>query len=243
MEDFFFYMLTGFIAQLIDGTFGMAYGAVSSSLLLSFGLPPAITSSTVHTSECFTTGASALSHHAFGNVNRLLFWKLLFPAVIGAVFGALVLSSIDGNTFRPWIASYLMVLGVSIIVKALFLKKTKPVTTYLPLLGFCGATLDAIGGGGWGAIVVSNLVARGENVRFTIGSVIAVEFFVTLAATITFFLTIGIHHLDVVLGLASGGVLSAPLGAYLSKHLPTTPFMILVGCLIIAISLRTLTLN
>lgn len=239
-DDFFIYMVIGFIAQGIDGTFGMAYGVISSSLLLSFGLSPVITSATVHASECFTIGASALAHHAFGNVSRFLFWKLLLPGIIGAIFGAALLSSVDANHFRPWVASYLMVLGIFIFFKACRQPKSKAVTTHIPLLGFVGATLDAIGGGGWGSIVVSNLVARGHDVRFTIGSVNAVEFFVTLAASITFFITLGLSHLNVIAGLACGGMLSAPFGAYLSRHLPKRPFMGLVGLLIIALSARNL---
>lgn len=239
-DEFFIYMIIGFIAQGIDGAFGMAYGVICSSLLLSFGLPPTITSATVHASECFTIGASALAHHAFGNVSRFLFWKLLLPGILGAIFGAALLSSVNGDQFRPWIASYLMILGMVILIKAFRKTERRAVTTYIPLLGFVGATLDAIGGGGWGSIVVSNLVARGSHVRFTIGSVNAVEFFVTLAASITFFLTLGISHIPIIAGLACGGVLSAPFGAYLSKHLPLRPFMAIVGLLIISLSARTL---
>lgn len=239
-NDFLDYVLIGFVAQLIDGAFGMAYGVISSSLLLSFGIPPAVTSATVHTSECFTTGASALSHHAFGNIDHFLFWKLLLPGIIGAIFGATILSSIDGQQFRPWIAGYLMILGILIVFKAFHPSQSKTVTTHIPLLGFVGATLDALGGGGWGSIVVSNLVSRGHDPRFTIGSVNTVEFFVTLAASITFFFTLGTIHLDIILGLAAGGMLSAPLGAYLSKRLPTRPFMAFVGLLIILVSLKNL---
>lgn len=238
--DFLYYVMIGFLAQLIDGAFGMAYGIISSSLLLSFGIPPVSTSAIVHTSECFTTGASALAHRAFGNIDRFLFWQLLLPGILGAIFGASVLSSIDGYHIRPYVATYLMLLGILIVFKACRRTPPKAITTHIPLLGFVGATLDALGGGGWGSIVVSNLVARGHDPRFTVGSVNTVQFFVASAAAITFFSRLGIVHVEIILGLALGGMLSAPFGAYLSKHLPRRPFMALVGLLIILVSLRNL---
>ena len=117
-SHFLWFVLAGFVAQLIDGALGMAYGVSASSLLLSFGLPPAVVSSTVHAAECFSTGASAVSHKAFGNVNSALFRRLLIPGVVGAVVGAYFLASFPGETLRPFIAVYLLVMGGVIIVKA-----------------------------------------------------------------------------------------------------------------------------
>jgi uncharacterized membrane protein YfcA len=239
-EHFGLYVLAGFVAQMIDGALGMAYGVSASSLLLSFGVPPAAVSATVHAAECFTTGASGLSHHAFGNVDKFLFKRLLIPAVIGAVIGAYVLSSINGEVLKPYISGYLIIMGLVIIAKAFITIPPRNVTTHLTPLGFIGALLDTLGGGGWGPIVASNLIARGNDVRITVGSVNAVEFFVTLAASITFFLTIGLTHWGIILGLAVGGVLAAPLGAWAAKRLPHKPFMVIVGLLIIGISARTL---
>jgi hypothetical protein len=239
-EHFGLYVLAGFVAQMIDGALGMAYGLSASSLLLSFGVPPAAVSATVHAAECFTTGASGLSHHAFGNVDKFLFKRLLIPAVIGAVIGAYVLSSINGEVLKPYISGYLIIMGLVIIAKAFITIPPRNVTTHLTPLGFIGALLDTLGGGGWGPIVASNLIARGNDVRITVGSVNAVEFFVTLAASITFFLTIGLTHWGIILGLAVGGVLAAPLGAWAAKRLPHKPFMVIVGLLIIGISARTL---
>ena len=196
-------------------------------------------SATVHAAECFTTGASAISHHAFGNVDRFLFRKLLIPAVIGAVIGAYLLSSI-GDVLKPWVSGYLILMGLVIIAKAFFRGAPKNVTTHLPPLGFVGALLDSMGGGGWGPIVASNLIVRGNDVRITVGSVNAVEFFVTLAASITFFLTIGLTHWSIILGLAIGGVIAAPFGAWAAKHIPHKPFMILVGVLVAGLSTRNL---
>ncbi len=239
-QEFMLYVLAGFAAQLIDGALGMAYGVTASSILMSIGVPAAATSATVHAAECFTTGASAISHHAFGNVNRLLFRQLLIPAVIGAICGAYLLSRFDGELLKPWIAGYLLIMGLIIILKAFRRFPPREVTTHLAPLGFTGAFLDAMGGGGWGPIVASNLIARGNSVRFTVGSVNAVEFFVTLAASITFILTIGLSNWQIIIGLALGGVIAAPFGAWLAKKLPIRPFMALVGVLIVALSARNL---
>lgn len=237
--DFALYVAAGFVAQLIDGALGMAYGVSATSLLLALGVPPAAASATVHAAECFTTGASGLSHHAFGNVDRFLFRRLLIPAVIGAVIGAYLLSEI-GDVIKPWVSGYLIIMGVVIVAKAFTRVPPRNVTTHLAPLGFCGALVDAMGGGGWGPIVASNLIVRGNNVRITVGSVNAVEFFVTLAASITFFLTIGLTHWSIIVGLAIGGVIAAPFGAWAAKRIPHKPFMVLVGVLVIAISVRNL---
>lgn len=238
--DFLLYIAAGFVAQMIDGALGMAYGVSASSLLMAFGVPPAATSATVHAAECFTTGASAISHHAFGNVDKFLFRRLLIPAVIGAVIGAYLLSSIDGDVLKPYVSGYLILIGLLIIGKAFRQIPPRNVTTHLTPLGFFGALVDSMGGGGWGPIVASNLIVRGNDVRITVGSVNAVEFFVTLAASITFLLTIGLTHWSIILGLALGGVIAAPFGAWAAKRIPHKPFMVLVGVLVTALSVRNL---
>lgn len=238
--DFLVYVVVGFAAQLIDGALGMAYGVTASSLLLSFGVPPATTSATVHAAECFTTGVSALSHHAFGNVNGILFRRLLIPGVIGATTGAYILASFPGDTLKPLVSSYLLVMGCIIVVKALREFPPRTVTTHLAPLGFGGALIDALGGGGWGPIVASTLIVRGNGVRQTIGSVNASEFFVTLAASVTFVLTLGVTNWQMIVGLAVGGIPAAPMAAWACKHVPQKPFMVFVGILVIALSVRTL---
>ena len=239
--EFWQFVAIGFAAQLIDGALGMAYGVTASSLLLGMGVPPAVTSATVHAAECFTTGASAASHHAFGNIDKKLFRRLLLPAIVGAGLGAWLLSRIDGDAIKPWIAAYLMLMGVVIVFKALrrAAARTSEIKHTAPL-GFFGAFVDAIGGGGWGPIVASNLLARGNALHLTVGTVNAVEFFVTLTASLMFLISIGLGHWDIVLALALGGVLAAPLGAYLVKRVPKRPLLLMVGLLVIALSLRTL---
>lgn len=239
-EDFLIYVLAGFVAQLIDGALGMAYGITASSLLMGWGVPPAVVSSTVHAAECFTTGASAISHHAFGNISKDLFRRLLIPGIVGAAVGAFLLSKIDGEAIKPYISGYLLLMGLVIIIKAFRPFPPREVTTKLTPLALVGSFLDAVGGGGWGPIVATNLIVRGNSLRHAVGSVNAVEFFVTFSASLTFFMTIGLGHWQVIAGLALGGVVAAPLGAFLTKKLPHRPMMVVVGVLVMLLSLRTL---
>lgn len=234
------YIAIGFAAQLIDGALGMAYGISASTLLIGLGVPPAVSSATVHAAECFTTGTSALSHHAFGNIDRQLFRRLLLPGVLGAAAGAYLLSSLDGDALRPWIAGYLLLMGVVILVKAFRDFPSRRVTSHVAPLGFFGALVDAIGGGGWGPIVASNLLARGNEFRVTVGSVNAVEFFVTLTASLVFLATLGLGHWEIIVGLAIGGVVAAPFGGWLVRYVRARWMLCFVGVLIVALSMRTL---
>ena len=238
--EFFMYVAIGFAAQLVDGALGMAYGVTASSLLLGMGVPPAVTSATVHAAECFTTGTSAASHHAFGNIDRHLFRRLLLPGVAGAAVGAYLLASVDGDAIKPWIALYLVLVGCVILLKAFRDFPPRRVTTHLAPLGFFGALIDAIGGGGWGPVVSSNLLARGNEFRVTVGSVNAVEFFVTLTASVVFLLTLGLSHWSIIAGLAVGGIAAAPLGAWLVRRVRPRPMLIVVGLVVIGLSARTL---
>lgn len=239
-EEILPYVLIGFAAQLVDGALGMAYGVTASSLLLGSGVPPAVASATVHAAECFTTGVSAASHRAFGNIDRDQFRRLLLPGVLGAGLGAYLLSSLPGDALKPWIAAYLMLMGVMIVAKAFRECPSRRVTSHLAPLGFFGALMDAIGGGGWGPIVASNLLARGNGFRLTVGTVNAVEFFVTLTASVVFLLALGLANWTLIAGLAIGGMLAAPFGAYLVSRIRPKPFQVAVGVLVIVLSLRTL---
>lgn len=239
-ETIWLFVLAGFCAQLVDGALSMAYGVTASSMLAVFGVPPAVTSATVHAAETVTTGFSLVSHHYFGNIDRVLFRRLVIPGVIGAVLGALLLTALPGDVMRPIVSTYLLVLGVVIIVKAFRTFPPVTVTRHLTPLGLFGAFIDAIGGGGWGPIVASTLIARGNDTRTTVGTVAAVEFFVTLAASVAFLATIGLSYWNVILGLAIGGALAAPIGAYACRRLPVRPLMFLVGTVIILLSLSVL---
>jgi uncharacterized protein len=241
-ENFELFLLAGFIAQLIDGALGMAYGVTASTFLLSFGVTPAAASASIHTSEIFTSGVSGLFHLKFQNVNKKLFKTLLLPGVIGAALGALTLSFFEtySHILKPFIAVYTLYLGIIIIRKAFGKKRDKVKTRNIPKLAAFGGFMDSIGGGGWGPIVSSTLIAGGRHPRYTIGSVNLTEFFVALASSITFFSIIGINHWNVIAGLILGGMVAAPIGAIASKHLPIKTMMAVVGVLVILLSCRIL---
>jgi len=236
-------LIVGFIAQIIDGALGMAYGVSSNTFLLSVGIPPGVASASVHVSEMFTTGISGLSHLRLGNVDKELVKKLLIPGVIGGVLGAYILTSIPGDVIKPFVAAYLLIMGVVILIKAWKQGDGRESRTPLIPLGLAGGFFDAIGGGGWGPIVTTTLVARGKHPRFAIGSVNTAEFFVTVSESVTFIVTIGMslaQNWPVILGLLVGGMIAAPLAAYICKRLPVRTLMALVGILIIILSIRTI---
>ena len=239
-ENILLFILAGFVAQLIDGALGMAYGVTATSFLLSFGMSPAVSSASVHASEVFTSGVSGLMHLKFGNVNSKLFKNLLIPGVIGAILGAYLLTSLeDYNQYiMPIVSAYTLILGIIIIRKALQKKRSRKKVKRLFPLAAAGGFLDSIGGGGWGPIVSSTLIANGKNPRYTIGSVNLAEFFVALASSFTFIATIGFTHWSVILGLIIGGVIAAPIGAFMANKIPTKPMMLFVGILIIITSLK-----
>ncbi|WP_256012875.1 TSUP family transporter [Desertivirga xinjiangensis] len=241
-SDLLIYMLGGFIAQMIDGALGMAYGVSATTFLLSFGITPAAASASVHTSEIFTSGVSGLMHLRFGNVNNKLFKNLLIPGVIGAIMGAYILSSLEEYSYilRPIVSSYTLVLGVIIIRKALLPKIKKKKTKNIGILAIFGGFMDSIGGGGWGPIVTSTLLAGGRNARYTIGSVNLTEFFVAFSSSVTFILFLGMNHFQIILGLILGGSLAAPIAARLSSKLPVKTIMLVVGIVVILVSLRTI---
>ncbi len=243
----FLYILVGFLAQMIDGALGMAYGVSSNTFLLSIGIPPAAASASVHMSEVVTTGISGMSHWKLGNVDWKLVKRLLIPGAIGGILGAYVLTSIDGDAIKPYIATYLLIMGGVIIYKAFtIVPRHKPDEYHGPrisLLGLFGGFCDAIGGGGWGPVVTSTLVARGKNPRMTIGSVNFSEFFVTLGQSILFVITLSMgEYWQIILGLLIGGAIAAPIAAKLTQKLPLKYLMISVGILIIGLSIRTLVL-
>lgn len=239
-SNILYYILAGFVAQMIDGALGMAYGVTATTFLLSGGISPAVSSASVHASEIFTSGVSGLMHLKFGNVNTKLFKTLLIPGVIGAILGAYVLTSLEDFNYiiKPLVSLYTLFLGVVIIFKALKKDSIRQRIKRMIPLAFFGGLLDSIGGGGWGPIVSSTLIARGRNVRYTIGSVNLTEFFVALASSLTFVSIIGLTHWTIIAGLIMGGVIAAPIAAYLANKIPTKSIMILVGVVVIIISLK-----
>ena len=169
---------------------------------------------------------------------------LALGGVVGGVAGTYLLTSVDGEKIKPFVVAWLGLMGLVILYRAWKGARPKPFSWKSPApLGLVGGFFDAVGGGGWGPIVASTLLARGSEFRITVGSVNAVEFFVTLTASLTFILTIGLGYWPVIIGLALGGVVAAPFGAWLVKRVPVKPMMVLVGLLIIGLSLRTLGLH
>lgn len=235
-EQFLVFVGVGLLAQLVDGALGMAYGLVSSSILLALGLPPATASVTVHTAEIVTTGVSGASHAWFRNVQWKLFRQLAIPGAIGGVLGATFLANVPGETLRPFINAYLLILGAMILLRAWGKWTGEHPVRHNGVLGLFAGALDAIGGGGWGPLATSTLLARGGAVRSTIGSVNAAEFVVTVCVSATLVLHVGIGHWSIVLGLLTGGAIAAPFAAWLVRHLPERAVMTAVGILIVLIS-------
>lgn len=234
--EFYWFIVIGLAAQLVDGALGMAFGLVSSSVLLSMGLPPAAVSASVHAAEVVTTGVSGASHAYFRNVDRRLFWQLTLSGAAGGVIGAYVLTRLPGEALRPFVYVYLLVLALLILLRAAGRLVPKRQIRRVPVLGFFAGLLDASGGGGWGPLATSTLLAGGGQARTTIGTVNAAEFVVTLAVSTTFLLTIGLQHLEIVLGLLIGGALAAPLAAWLVRHVRERTVLVAVGLLVLCIS-------
>ena len=241
-SNFHWFVFAGFAAQMIDGALGMAYGVSATTFLLSIGVPPVAASASVHTSEIFTSGASGLSHLKFGNVSNKLFKKLVLPGILGAALGAVILSSLSdyGYVIKPVIAAYTLILGIVIIRKAFKNEKEKEEVKHVTPLAGVGGFLDSVGGGGWGPIVASTLIAKGNHPLKTIGSVNLAEFFVALTSSAAFITFIGLTHWQIILGLIIGGIVAAPLAAKAAGKIPVKRIMILVGGLVIFLSLRNI---
>jgi len=242
LDEAFFWMLAiGFAAQMVDGALGMGYGVISTTLLLSTGVNPVVVSGSIHTAEMFSSGASGYSHYKFGNVNKKLFKTLLIPGVVGAICGALLLGFIGeryADWLRPIISLYTLILGIRILINAFKKKmKTQKVKRAGWLAG-AGGFLDSFGGGGWGPLVTSTLISKGRSPKYVIGSVSLTEFFVTFSSALTFFIILGVSHIETILGLIIGGLLAAPLAARMAGKLPVKKMFLGVGIIVIISSIR-----
>ncbi len=244
LEKFLVCVLVGFLAQCVDGTLGMAYGVSCRTFLRSMaGLPAAMSSAVVHCAEIFTTLVSGISHLRLKNVFHDMLWRLIIPGVVGGVLGAWFLSGV-GDVLEPFIDAYLIVMGAIIFSKLFDKKRRKPRRLGWKIwpLGFVGGFLDATGGGGWGPVVTSTLLASDQDVKKSIGTVNTAEFIVTLAET-TIFVAL-LHDMTsfwaTILAVALGGVLGAPLAAWLCKKAPTKPLLGVVGALIVALNVYNL---
>nr|WP_238352992.1 sulfite exporter TauE/SafE family protein [Kribbella solani] len=240
--------LLGSIAQLVDGTLGMAYGVTASTALLITGITPAVASASVHLAEVGTTLASGLSHWRFGNVDWRVVALIGAPGAVGAFAGATFLSSLSTESASVWVAGLLLLLGVYILVrfgtgKVRAVIEGRPAGKFLGPLGLVAGFIDATGGGGWGPVANSALLTSGKLApRRAVGSVNAAEFLVSVAASIGFLFGLGGKHLPfgIVAALLVGGVLAAPLAAWLVSRLATRWLGVGVGLVLILTNARTL---
>jgi uncharacterized membrane protein YfcA len=250
MPTLVLFAFAGLLAQLVDGTLGMAFGVTSSTTLVAMGTAPAVASAAVHMAEVGTALASGVSHWRFRNIDWRTVGILAVPGALGAVLGAYVLTSLSTSFAQVWITTILLVLGLYVLIRFAFLKLGKLITSkrpgarFLGPLGLIAGFVDATGGGGWGPVATTTLLSSGRlEPRKVVGSVDTSEFIVALAASAGFFLSLsGEQNLNytVVLGLMLGGVLAAPVAAWLVRHMPPRVLGAAAGGLIVLTNARTL---
>ena len=245
---FYWFLIGGFVFAMIDGAIGMSYGVTSTSFSLAMGVPPASASMGVHLSEILSNGIAGWMHYRFGNVNWKLFRMLLLPGIVGAVVGAYLLSSLEhyNHYTKPIISLYTLILGGVILSKAYKInrktKNPKGKIKKIGVLGLFGGFIDAVGGGGWGSIVLSSLIAGGRNARFSLGTVKITRFFIALMSSLTFITMLNGAHWEAVGGLVIGSALASPIAARVSNKISVKTIMVSVGVLVILVSLRSIIL-
>lgn len=241
--------VVGFLAQLIDGSLGMAYGVTSSTLLLAVGVAPAAASAAVHFSEIGTSLVSGFSHHKLGNVDWRTVSILAGPGFVGAFIGATFLVSLPADVAKPWVAGILLALGLYVIFRFLVLGgrrptfKGRPGAGFLVPMGFFGGALDAIGGGGWGPVGTTSLLSSGRlEPRKVVGSIDTSEFVVAVGGSLGFLLGLGAAGIEwgYAIALLAGGVVAAPIAAYLVKILPARVLGVAAGGLIVVTNSKTI---
>ena len=249
MQNLIVLAVVGFIAQLVDGSLGMAYGVTSSTLLLAAGVTPAAASAAVHFSELGTTVASGISHHKLGNVDWRTVRIIAIPGGIGAFAGATLLSNIDGDVAKPWVAMLLLGLGLYVMWRFLALGGRRPTFQgavsgwFLAPLGLVAGTMDAIGGGGWGPVGTTTLLSTGRiEPRKVVGSIDTSEFIVALGGSVGFLLALGSQGINFgyAIALLVGGVIAAPFAATLARRMPARVLGVAAGGLIVVTNTRTI---
>lgn len=238
---FYIMLAVGFFAQLVDGAVGLGYGVTCSTSMMLFGVNLASISGSIHTAEMFSSAVSGYSHYRFGNVNKRLFLWLVIPGVIGAVAGSMLLIYLGDkyeNIAYSIVSSYTFLIGIRLIYIAFKKDITKKPLNSTGALGFAGGFFDAFGGGGWGPIVTSTLLAKGRKSKYVVGTVSLAEFFVTLTASLVFFSSLGVKYGYIVVGLILGGMLAAPIAARLAGRLPQKAAILAVATLVMISSLR-----
>jgi uncharacterized protein len=248
MRGLFLVALAGFGAQMVDGSLGMGYGLTSATLLIAIGLAPALASASVHFAEVGTSAVSAFSHARFGNVDRAVLMRIALPGAIGAFVGATVLAGISTQLARPWASTLLFILGIYVLIrflrqKTFTLKPGRPGSRLLIPLGLVGGFVDATGGGGWGPVTTPALMANGRmEPRKVVGTMNTAEFAVAVAASAGFLFGLGAAAVDwrIILPLLIGGVIAAPIAAWVAHRLPMRIMGVAVGGMIIVTNSVTL---
>ncbi|GEP91740.1 Uncharacterized membrane protein YfcA [Chitinophaga terrae (ex Kim and Jung 2007)] len=242
---FYYFLVAGFVFAMIDGAIGMSYGITSTTFSLSMGIPPASASTAVHLSEILSCGIAGWMHLKMGNVNKKLFKILIIPGILGAVIGAYLLSSLEHYSAytKPVVSLYTLTLGTVILMRAIRAQRQKHVDKKIKrigLLGFGGGFIDAIGGGGWGSIVLSSLIAGGRHPRFSLGTVKATRFFIAMLSSLTFVTVLSHVHWDAVLGLVIGSAIASPIAAKVSNKISAKTIMVAVAVIVIIVSMKSL---
>ena len=241
--------IVGAVAQLVDGSLGMAYGVTSSTLLLATGVAPAAASAAVHFSEIGTTLVSGFSHHKLGNVDWRTVGIIAVPGGLGAFAGATFLSSLHGDTAKPWVAALLLGLGIYVIYRFLALGGRRPTfrgtlsAAFLAPLGVVAGLMDAIGGGGWGPVGTTSLLSSGRlEPRKVVGSIDTSEFVVAVGGSLGFLFALGRQGIDFgyAAALLVGGVIAAPFAAWLVRHLAPRVLGVAAGGLIVLTNVDTI---
>jgi len=241
LTDFALYVALGFVAQLVDGALGMAFGLICTSVLLATGVPPALASASVHASEMVTTGFAGASHAWHRNVDWRLVKRLAPAGVVGGVLGAYVVTELPEPPIRFFVTVYLLIMTGLILWRVLTGNSSNRSSMGVVPLGAGGGFLDAIGGGGWGPLVASTLIARGDSPRHSIGSVSVSEFFVTMAVSATFVMTLDLAaYGGLILALLIGGAAAAPFAGWLSRVLPPRVLMLIVSLVVGALGIYNL---
>ncbi|MFT8322192.1 MAG: sulfite exporter TauE/SafE family protein [Bacillus sp. (in: firmicutes)] len=250
MKKLIVFAFIGLLAQLIDGALGMAYGVTSTSLLLAFSIAPAVASASVHLAEVVTTAASGASHIKFGNVDKQTVYRLIIPGSIGAFLGATFLSNLPGDLAKPYISLFLLILGAYVLIRFLVNFRPNEEKKGVMLsrkqaipLGLIAGFADATGGGGWGPIATPVLLSRkGMSARKVVGTVDTSEFAIAVSATLGFFISLGWEQVNWlwVGALMLGGIIAAPIAAWLVQKIHAQLMGVLVGGFIILVNARTL---
>src|SRR5918998_1513225 len=253
MRNFILLALAGVGGQLVGGSLGMAYGVSSTTLLLFVGVAPALASAAVHIAEVGTTAVSGISHASFGNVDWSKIVWMAIPGGIGAFLGAYLLvyastAEATAGLVEPVVAIFLFCLGVYVLSRFAFRRNERPVEVrpisrkFLTPLGLVAGFLDAMGGGGWGPISTPTLLSSGRmEPRKIIGTVDTSEFVVALCASLGFLLSLSFAEIpwQVVGALLLGGIIAAPLAAFIVRLLPARILGTAVGGVILIVNMQT----